>query len=109
MIPDVTGYPEDCLFDTVFTLPDGSPAQFYSNDCDGVVDLHFSMMADHGIDGAFVQRFYFYPSEEPNGGWNRVCLALYIHPVGRSTFDFPLFIYSSAPVQSHVLFLFVSG
>ncbi len=74
MIPDVTDYPSECLFDTAFTLPDGSPAQFYSNDCEGVVDLRFNVMASHGIDGAFVQRFYFYPREEPQGGWNRVCL-----------------------------------
>ncbi|KAJ2988108.1 hypothetical protein NUW58_g4151 [Xylaria curta] len=68
MIPDVTGYPAECLFDTPFTRPDGSPAQFYSNDCNGVVDLHFKMMRDHGISGAFLQRFYGYINE-PNGGW----------------------------------------
>ncbi|KAI1309829.1 hypothetical protein F5Y03DRAFT_58946 [Xylaria venustula] len=68
MIPDVTGYPAECLFDTPFTRPDGSVAQFYSNDCDGVVDLHFKMMTDHGISGAFLQRFYGYINEA-NGGW----------------------------------------
>ncbi|KAI0517193.1 hypothetical protein F5B22DRAFT_133122 [Xylaria bambusicola] len=68
MIPDVSGYPAECLFDTPFTRPDGSFAQFYSNDCDGVVDLHFKMMADHGISGAFLQRFYGYINEA-NGGW----------------------------------------
>lgn len=68
MVPDVTGYPADCLFDTPFTRPDGSAAQFYSNDCDGVVDVHFKMMADHGISGAFLQRFYGYINEA-NGGW----------------------------------------
>ncbi|KAI0874895.1 hypothetical protein GGS24DRAFT_323907 [Hypoxylon argillaceum] len=68
MIPDVTGYPADCLFDTPFTRSDGSVAQFYSNDCDGVVDLHFKMMTDHGISGAFLQRFYGYINEA-NGGW----------------------------------------
>ncbi|KAJ8127481.1 hypothetical protein O1611_g6155 [Lasiodiplodia mahajangana] len=68
MIPDVTGYPAECLFDTPFTRPDGSAAQFYSNDCDGVVDLHFKMMTDHGISGAFLQRFYGYINEA-NGGW----------------------------------------
>jgi hypothetical protein len=71
MIPDVTGYPADCLFDTPFTRSDGSVAQFYSNDCDGVVDLHFKMMADHGISGAFLQRFYGYINEA-NGGWVNV-------------------------------------
>lgn len=71
MIPDVTGYPADCLFDTPFTRSDGSVAQFYSNDCDGVVDLHFKMMTDHGISGAFLQRFYGYINEA-NGGWINV-------------------------------------
>ncbi|KAI1821282.1 hypothetical protein F4861DRAFT_478038 [Xylaria intraflava] len=68
MVPDVTGYPAECLFDTPFTRPNGTAAQFYSNDCDGVVDLHFKMMADHGISGAFLQRFYGYINEA-NGGW----------------------------------------
>ncbi|KAI1811765.1 hypothetical protein GGS20DRAFT_76630 [Poronia punctata] len=71
MVPDVTGYPSECLFDTPFALPDGSTAQFYSNDCDGVVDLHFKMMADNGISGAFLQRFYGYINEA-NGGWVEV-------------------------------------
>ncbi len=71
MIPDVSGYPAECLFDTPFTRPDGSFAQFYSNDCDGVVDLHFKMMAEHGISGAFLQRFYGYINEA-NGGWINV-------------------------------------
>ncbi|OTA52775.1 hypothetical protein K449DRAFT_427092 [Hypoxylon sp. EC38] len=68
MIPNVTSYPPECLFDTPFTLSDGRSAQFYTNDCEGVVDLHFKMMADHGISGAFVQRFYDYINEA-NGGW----------------------------------------
>ncbi|KAI0199789.1 hypothetical protein F4808DRAFT_461445 [Astrocystis sublimbata] len=78
MIPDVTGYPSECLFDTQFTRPDGQPAQFYSNDCDGVVDLHFKMMADHGISGAFLQRFYGYISEDQQGdkaGWTNILKA----------------------------------
>ncbi|KAI1081334.1 hypothetical protein F5B20DRAFT_535671 [Whalleya microplaca] len=68
MIPNVTGYPSECLFDTPFTLPNGEVAQFYSNDCDGIVDLHFKYLADHGISGAFMQRFYGYINEA-NGGW----------------------------------------
>ncbi|KAI1370599.1 hypothetical protein F4677DRAFT_465047 [Hypoxylon crocopeplum] len=68
MIPNVTGYPPECLFDTPFTIPDGGVAQFYTNDCEGVVDLHFKMMEDHGISGAFMQRFYGYV-DEANGGW----------------------------------------
>ncbi|KAI0899076.1 hypothetical protein F4806DRAFT_456608 [Annulohypoxylon nitens] len=68
MIPNVTGYPSDCLFDTPFTLPSGGNAQFYTNDCEGIVDLHFKIMADNGISGAFMQRFYGYINEA-NGGW----------------------------------------
>ncbi|KAI2470155.1 hypothetical protein F4781DRAFT_441934 [Annulohypoxylon bovei var. microspora] len=68
MIPNITGYPSECLFDTPFTLPDGGAAQFYTNDCEGVVDLHFKTMADNGISGAFMQRFYGYINEA-NGGW----------------------------------------
>lgn len=71
MVPDVSGYPAECLFDSPFTRPDGSFAQFYSNDCEGVVDLHFKMMAEHGISGAFLQRFYGYINEA-NGGWINV-------------------------------------
>ncbi|KAI2615792.1 hypothetical protein GGS26DRAFT_597096 [Hypomontagnella submonticulosa] len=68
MIPNVAGYPPECLFDTPFILPGNKAIQFYTNDCEGVVDLHFKMMADHGISGAFLQRFYGYINEA-NGGW----------------------------------------
>lgn len=71
MVPNITGYPEECLFDTSFTLPNGKPAQFYTNDCEGIVDLHFNMMANYGISGAFIQRFYGYINEA-NGGWVNV-------------------------------------
>lgn len=50
-VPDVSLHPcpADCLFDTPFIRHDGSSAQFtYSNACDGVVDLHFKIMADSG-------------------------------------------------------------
>lgn len=70
-LPNVSGYPAACLFDTPFTLPGGGNAKFYTADCPGVVDLHFNMMAQNGIDGAFIQRFYGYISE-PNGGWLNV-------------------------------------
>lgn len=71
MIPNVAGYPPECLFDTPFILPGNKAIQFYTNDCEGVVDLHFKMMADHGISGAFLQRFYGYINEA-NGGWINV-------------------------------------
>ncbi|KAL7935899.1 hypothetical protein V8C35DRAFT_333677 [Trichoderma chlorosporum] len=56
-IPDVTGYPSNCLFNTELTLPNGQPAQFYDSTCEGVVDLHFKWMQQYGIDGVIVQRF----------------------------------------------------
>lgn len=56
-IPDVSEYPAECLFDTDFTLPDGSNAKFYDNTCEGVVDLHFKWMREAGVDGVLVQRF----------------------------------------------------
>ncbi|KAH6652755.1 hypothetical protein BKA67DRAFT_300843 [Truncatella angustata] len=68
MIPNVTGYPPECLFDTPFTKSDGSLVQFYSNNCEGVVDLHFKTMSEYGISGAFLQRFYGY-IHETNGNW----------------------------------------
>jgi hypothetical protein len=82
MIPNVTGYPSDCLFDTPFTKPDGSFVQFYSNNCEGVVDLHFKTMSDYGISGAFLQRFYGYINEA-NGNWIEVCLNLAMHLILR--------------------------
>lgn len=80
-IPDVTGYPKECLFDTPFIKPNGKAAQFYTNDCEGVVDLHFKMMRDYGISGAFLQRFYGYINEA-NGGWEKV---RYTFPKRRSS------------------------
>lgn len=71
MVPDVTGYPAECLFDSPFTLPGGGKAKFYTADCQGVVDLHFSMMSQRGIDGAFIQRFYG-TITDTNGGWSKV-------------------------------------
>lgn len=59
-IPDVSQYPPECLFDTDFTLPGGSKAKFYDNTCEGVVDLHFKLMQEAGVDGVLVQRFLGY-------------------------------------------------
>ncbi|KAK5996295.1 hypothetical protein PT974_03050 [Cladobotryum mycophilum] len=56
-LPDVSQYPANCLFDSAFTLPNGSKAKLYDNTCDGVVDLHFKWMQQYGIDGVVVQRF----------------------------------------------------
>ncbi|TWT29604.1 hypothetical protein KOR34_51580 [Posidoniimonas corsicana] len=55
--PDVSELPSDLRYDTPFKLPSGEPAQVYSPLDAATVDLHFQWMADHGIDGVFVQRF----------------------------------------------------
>ncbi|KAH8812829.1 hypothetical protein F5884DRAFT_786503 [Xylogone sp. PMI_703] len=55
--PDTSQYPANCLFDTGFTLPGGATAKLYDNTCDGVVDLHFKLMQQAGVDGVLVQRF----------------------------------------------------
>jgi hypothetical protein len=70
-VPFVEGYPSACLFDTPFKKQNGQAIQFFTSHCDGLVDYHFSLMNKHGIDGAFVQRFYRSISE-PQGGWIEV-------------------------------------
>jgi hypothetical protein len=39
------------------TLPDGQPAKLFSSRNPRTVQRHFQWMAEHGIDGAFLQRF----------------------------------------------------
>jgi hypothetical protein len=70
-VPFVEGYPSTCLFDTPFKKQNGQAIQFFTSHCDGLVDYHFSLMKKHGIDGAFMQRFYRSISE-PQGGWIEV-------------------------------------
>jgi hypothetical protein len=69
-VPFVEGYPSACLFDTPFEQ-NGQAIQFFTSHCEGLVDYHFSLMEKHGIDGAFMQRFYRSISE-PQGGWVEV-------------------------------------
>ncbi len=55
--PDVSGLPAEDRFDTEFRHPDGRVAQVFSSQRAGTVDRHFEWMKQHGIDGAFLQRF----------------------------------------------------
>ena len=45
------------LYDTALRYPDGSVARLYSAYDAEAVDLHFRWMAEHGLDGVFLQEF----------------------------------------------------
>jgi len=55
--PDVSDLGLDERFATGFKLADGKPAEVYTSTHPLTVRRHFEWMRDHGIDGAFVQRF----------------------------------------------------
>lgn len=55
--PDVAELPAEARVDTPFAHADGTTAQVFSSAHPAVTDLHFRWMRQHGIDGAFVQRF----------------------------------------------------
>jgi hypothetical protein len=55
--PDVTELEADERCETPLMLPDGRPAQVYSAYNAKTVDRHFRWMKEHGLAGAFVQRF----------------------------------------------------
>jgi hypothetical protein len=55
--PDLAGFDEDETFATPFVHPDGTTARVFSSLHPKTVDRHFRWMAEHGIDGVFVQRF----------------------------------------------------
>ncbi|MCC7505926.1 MAG: T9SS type A sorting domain-containing protein [Saprospiraceae bacterium] len=56
--PDVTEYGSGQLFPTSLgPLGDGNPAVLFSSYPEEVIDLHFSWMEQHGIDGVALQRF----------------------------------------------------
>jgi hypothetical protein len=57
MWPDVSEFPDDELFATGMTLPDGSPAKVFSSYKAATVERHFRWMKEHGLDGVFLQRF----------------------------------------------------
>lgn len=58
MWPDVTQYPVKSLDKAAAVkLKSGKPGYLFSSAWPDVVDTHFRWMREHGIDGAFLQRF----------------------------------------------------
>lgn len=55
--PDVSELPKEQRFPTAFKHADGRTAEVFSSVREPVTQLHFQWMAEHGIDGAFLQRF----------------------------------------------------
>lgn len=53
--PDVSEYEK--TYETVFKLPDETPAKVFSSYDASTTDLHFKWMKQYGIDGVFMQRF----------------------------------------------------
>jgi hypothetical protein len=57
--PDTSDYPSSVLENTAFNnLGDGRPAQLFTSAMDATVDTQVSWMADYGVDGFAIQRFY---------------------------------------------------
>lgn len=57
MLPDVSELGPDERFASDLVGPDGRPVELFSSHVRSTVQRHFRWMQDHGIDGAFVQRF----------------------------------------------------
>ena len=55
--PDVSEFAPEELFTTGFQLSSGKPAAVFSSFRRETVLRHFRWMREHGLDGAFVQRF----------------------------------------------------
>lgn len=57
MWPDVSEYEK--TYPTGLKLADGSTARFFSSTDKNTIDLHFKWMQQYGIDGVFMQRFWY--------------------------------------------------
>ena len=55
--PEMDEY--EVTYETPFKFPDGSPAHVFSPYDESTVDLHFKWMKEYGVDGVFMQRFFF--------------------------------------------------
>ena len=55
--PDVRNLPPADRFPTAFRHADGAVAEVFSSTRPATIRIHFDWMREHGIDGAFVQRF----------------------------------------------------
>ena len=58
LYPDLSGYASEDLYQTGYAdLHGGGKSLLFDSDRDGVIDLHFQWMKEHGIDGIALQRF----------------------------------------------------
>jgi hypothetical protein len=58
MYPDLSEFdPKELAASPAMSMPDGSPAYFYSGRNEAVIRRHFEWMRQYRIDGAYVQRF----------------------------------------------------
>lgn len=64
--PDVSEYAK--TYETKFKHADGSAARVFSSADKSTVDLHFKWMAEYGLDGVFMQRFFDYTRPANKGG-----------------------------------------
>jgi hypothetical protein len=56
--PDISYYPKSEWYEVPnFTHPDGSQAYLFSSDSPVIVQRHFELLRDYGIDGVWLQRF----------------------------------------------------
>ena len=55
--PEMDEY--EVKYETPFKFADGSPAYLFSSYDESTVDRHFKWMKEYGIDGVFMQRFFF--------------------------------------------------
>lgn len=58
LYPDLSGYANEDLCQTGYAdLHGGGKSRLFDSDSDGVIDLHFQWMKEHGLDGIALQRF----------------------------------------------------
>lgn len=58
LYPDTSDYQNEDLYQTGYAdLHGGGPSRLFDSDSDGVIDVHFQWMKEHGIDGVSLQRF----------------------------------------------------
>jgi hypothetical protein len=71
--PDVSEYAQ--TYPTALTNADGTTARVFSSWDASTTDLHFKWMKEYGVDGVFMQRFFYCTRTEQNRRESRVILA----------------------------------
>lgn len=75
--PDVSELDRDEKFPTQYKHADGSTAFVFSSTVEKTVLRHFRWMKEYGIDGAFVQRFTAYVTDQQSRNYQRACAVLH--------------------------------